>query len=312
MKVLDQSLFSIAMLMKMRRSAKSLKSISLLRRNGLITDWHDRRISAGKDWQGEINTNLDKSQVILLLISADFLSSDYCSDVEMQRALEKHEAGIARVIPIIVRPVDFKLAPFAKIQALPKDAKAITLWSNTDEAWVDVTKGIRQVCEELQNSSGLSTPQHESEEPNGLRSMIQPVSVSFSFKRIEITSRLHRYGLVSTLRLNRPPAKKGFLLKLGWPEFIRITRNQGLLEAGRYQQDRTKYIEYMYEYKETLWPGQLFEIAGQNGKIEMDYEFDNQIWYVVDHEAVFLNWKVFFSDSMPVEGQADFKHLNIF
>jgi hypothetical protein len=89
------------------------------------------------------------AKIILLLVSSDFIASDYCYDIEMKRALEKHRAGEARVIPIILHPCDWERATFAKLQTLPKDAKPVTKWSNRDEAWTDVARGIRKVVEEL-------------------------------------------------------------------------------------------------------------------------------------------------------------------
>jgi hypothetical protein len=108
------------------------KHLSVLRRTGVIAPWHDRRISPGSDWAKEIDRYLDEAQLILLLVSADFLSSDYCWGVEMERALSRHNAGLARVIPIMVRPVDFEGVPFARLQALPRQAKPITQWRDQD------------------------------------------------------------------------------------------------------------------------------------------------------------------------------------
>ena len=116
---------------------------------GLIHAWHDREIGAGQEWEGSIDENLEAANVILLLVSSSFLASPYCRDTEMKRALERHEAGEARVIPIIVRPVDWAGASFGKLQALPKNAEPVTSWSNRDEAWVDVARGIRKAVEEL-------------------------------------------------------------------------------------------------------------------------------------------------------------------
>jgi hypothetical protein len=125
--------------------------LKLLERQGVIQQWHDRMITAGTEWQGEIDGNLEAAQIILLLISADFLASDYCYDLEMRRALERHDAGTARVIPIILRPVDnLWKAPFGKLQALPTDGKAVTLWGNQDAALADVAKGIRLAAEAWQ------------------------------------------------------------------------------------------------------------------------------------------------------------------
>jgi hypothetical protein len=125
--------------------------LKLLERQGVIQQWHDRQILAGTEWKGEIDGNLEAAQIILLLISADFLASDYCYDLEMGRALERHDARESRVIPIVLRPVDnLWKAPFGKLQALPTDGKAVTLWDNQDAAFADVAKGIRLAAEAWQ------------------------------------------------------------------------------------------------------------------------------------------------------------------
>ena len=122
-----------------------MKHLSLLQRQGVIQTWHDRNINAGDDWKQQIDDNLNTATVILLLISADFLASDYCYEIEMQRALERHNAGEARVIPVILRPVDWRGAPFGTLQALPANAKPITLWTNRDEAYANVAQGVRRL-----------------------------------------------------------------------------------------------------------------------------------------------------------------------
>ena len=118
--------------------------LKLLQREGVISSWYDRDISAGSEWEGEIDAHLNSAQIILLLISSDFLASDYCFDVEMTRAMGRHEAGEAVVIPVILRPVDWKSSKFSKLQALPKNAKPLTTWENRDEAFLDIAKGIRK------------------------------------------------------------------------------------------------------------------------------------------------------------------------
>ncbi|MBI1929986.1 SUMF1/EgtB/PvdO family nonheme iron enzyme [Candidatus Poribacteria bacterium] len=125
------------------------KHLSVLRRQGVISNWHDRKISAGREWEGEISEHLNGSRIILLLISAAFLASDYCYDREMERALERHEAGEALVIPVILRAVDWEGELFGKLQALPKDAKPVTSWANRDEAFKNVAQGIRAAIEDL-------------------------------------------------------------------------------------------------------------------------------------------------------------------
>ena len=126
-----------------------VKHLSILRWQGLITEWYDRDIQAGIEWEHEINVHLDTAQIILLLVSSDFLASPYCYSIEMTRALERHIAGEARVIPIILRPVEWERAPFSKLQVLPTDAQPVTSWSDRDAAFLNVTKGIRKAIEDL-------------------------------------------------------------------------------------------------------------------------------------------------------------------
>ncbi len=125
------------------------KHLSSLKREGVITDWHDRKIGAGKEWQNEIDTNLNTSHIILLLISPNFMSSNYCWDVEVKRAMERHEAQEARVIPVILESVDWINAPFGKLQALPERGKPVKKWGNRNDAFLSVAKGIRIAAKEL-------------------------------------------------------------------------------------------------------------------------------------------------------------------
>jgi TIR domain len=125
------------------------KHLSLLKRQGLISLWYDRLISPGTDWAKSIDTHLETASVILLLVSADFFTSDYCYGIEMKRALERQKAGKAQVIPILVRPVDWKNAPFGHLQTLPTDAKPLSTWRNKDTALADIAAGIRRMIEDL-------------------------------------------------------------------------------------------------------------------------------------------------------------------
>jgi len=127
------------------------KHLSILKRNGIITEWYDRQIKAGMEWESEINQNIEDADVILLLVSSDFLSSDYCYNIEMQKALKQFDSGKSRIIPIILRPCRWELSPFSKLQALPKDAIPVVLWQNQDEAWLNVVKSIQIMCEDIKN-----------------------------------------------------------------------------------------------------------------------------------------------------------------
>lgn len=83
------------------------KHLAALRREGLVENWHDRMIKAGQDWEKEIHSNLDRSHIILLLISPDFIASNYCNEIEVKRSMQRHEMGTARVIPVLLRPTDW-------------------------------------------------------------------------------------------------------------------------------------------------------------------------------------------------------------
>src|SRR5215471_18330733 len=121
------------------------KHLSILKRSGLIVAWHDRRIGAGDEWRDQIDAHARSANIILLLISPDFLASDYCYNIEMKLALERHSTGAAVVVPIILRPVDWSDAPFAELQALPRDGKAVTTWTNRDEAFATIAQGIHAI-----------------------------------------------------------------------------------------------------------------------------------------------------------------------
>lgn len=118
--------------------------LKLLERHGLIDSWYDRNIEAGDDWETRIDNELEYADIILLLVSADFIASDYCYEKEMKRALARNKNGKAIVIPIILRDVNWTRAPFAGLQALPEKGLALTLWPNRDSGWRNISEGIEK------------------------------------------------------------------------------------------------------------------------------------------------------------------------
>jgi len=132
------------------------KHLSALKRQHVITSWHDRMISAGEEWRDAIDNRLAKAQIILLLVSPDFMNSDYCWDSEVGTAMTRHENGYARVIPVILRPVFWQGAPFGKLQALPEDGKPVVSWQDVDEALLNVAVGIKKSVEEFLSSTRLN------------------------------------------------------------------------------------------------------------------------------------------------------------
>ena len=125
------------------------RHLRILKHQGIIVGWHDRRILPGQEWAVAIDTHIESAQIILLLVSADFLASDYCVDSEVQQAMARHRAGNARVIPVILRPCDWHSAPFGRLQPLPTDGRPIISWPDRDEAFLNVARGIRAVAEQM-------------------------------------------------------------------------------------------------------------------------------------------------------------------
>ena len=108
--------------------------LKLLQRQGVISTWHDRKILPGGEWDHEIDSHLERAKIVLLLISADFIASDYCWDKEVKRALERHASGEATVIPVLLRACDWQSTPFGNLQGLPNAMQPVTLWSDRDSA----------------------------------------------------------------------------------------------------------------------------------------------------------------------------------
>ena len=125
------------------------KQLTILRRQGVIELWHDRRIGAGEEWAQAIDDHVEQDDVILLLVSPDFLASDYCYDREMTRALERHDAGAAIVFPVILRPCDWQAAPFGRLQATPTNGKPVTSYPDRDTAMLEVARAVRGAAERL-------------------------------------------------------------------------------------------------------------------------------------------------------------------
>ena len=123
--------------------------LSLLKRQGKIQSWSKGAIDPGVEWEEATTQALEAAKIILLLISPDFMA-DNCHGHELQKALQRHQEGIARVIPVILRPTYLEDTPFSSLQPLPSNAKPVTTWSNRDEAFLDVVKGLHLVVQSLQ------------------------------------------------------------------------------------------------------------------------------------------------------------------
>jgi hypothetical protein len=132
------------------------KHLGILKRQGKIATWHKRNILAGQTTSEEVIKHLNSAHIILLLISPDFVASDQCWDVEMERALERQQEEKTLVIPVMLRPLDYREAPFSKLYVLPRNGKPVTSWPNQDEAFEDIARNIRLLAEKFEKTQKVS------------------------------------------------------------------------------------------------------------------------------------------------------------
>lgn len=125
------------------------KHLIMLKRSGKIEVWNDRQLIAGQEWDSGIKKEMQEADIILLLISADFNNSEYIWKQELAAAMERHEQGTARVIPVILRKCEWNEMPYAKLQALPKGARPVTEFPDKDDAFTDIASGIRLLVDTM-------------------------------------------------------------------------------------------------------------------------------------------------------------------
>jgi TIR domain/Putative peptidoglycan binding domain len=128
------------------------KHLAPLRYEQVVADWFDREITPGEDWDREILTRLESADLVIVIVSADFVASEYAFGTELTRALELHDHGRLRVIPVIGRNCRWQNLPFARLQALPEGALAISGWPDRDDAYVSVVVGVERAAREILSS----------------------------------------------------------------------------------------------------------------------------------------------------------------
>ena len=166
--------------------------LSGLERSGKIDPWNDREIQPGQEWDDSIKRELEAADIILFLISSDFIASNYIHDVEIEKAMHRFERGQVQVVPIILRPCHWTSLPIAKLQALPKNAKPISSWEDQDEAWLSTVKGISSI---IDRGLGKGDTKSEPEKDNNIPKE-SPVDTDYSFgmSQVDIAKQLVMNG----------------------------------------------------------------------------------------------------------------------
>lgn len=219
--------------------------LSALREANKISTWHDLELEAGTEWELTILNKLNTADIILLLVSSNFIASKYCYGTELKRAIERHNAGEARVIPIILRPCDWNIpeVPFSKLNALPTHAKPITSWPDQDEAFTIVAQRIRETVEHLRAEKQRQSEQEQIQQvPRQLQQVPRQQSLETRRQAIEI-ARL-RQQANQARRTNELASEQG----------VDYTRLRNLLQAGKWkeadQETLARMCEVMGRHKE--------------------------------------------------------------
>lgn len=262
--------------------------LTALKRQGLIGTWHDRRIKAGTPVSPAIDRNLDASQIILLLVSSDFIASDYCYDREMARAMERHEKGEARVIPVILRPCAWQDLPFGRLLAAPRDGKPVTTWPNIDEAFLDVERAIRGALKELREK-GKSGPEKAVSTVSRSTTRSAPVWTEAVTEALAGPRSSNLRVKQEFTDLDRDRFRhEGF-------EFIArffensmqelVKRNPGLEQ--RFQRvDATHFTAAVYQHGQKVCKGSLSMAGGNFGSNSIEYSMDDNPRHGGMNEAV--------------------------
>jgi len=226
-----------------------LEHMASLRRTGEVEEWHDRKIEPGKNWKNEISQHLHNSTIIIFLISASFINSDYCVEVEAKTAFEKHLKGEALLIPIVIRPTHWNDSEFANIQSLPKDSKPVTTWENADMAWLDVVQGIKVALSEFKPENNMKKIINP-----GSQSDISPTEYIFKWlndTEITLTHRnvtkisLDQIFITPDLEIKNETRKDD--LKSYYDANDILTRWDEILIVAEEQQGKTSLLKYYYK-----------------------------------------------------------------
>lgn len=210
-----------------------------MQRSGDIIIWADTDIDAGVEWEKEIENHLDTAQIILLLVSPNFISSEYCYGKEMTRAMERHKAGEAQVIPIILRPVLWEGTPFRNLQALPTGVRPVisSLWHDQDDAFFDVAYGIQKVVQRFHRKDEQF---EQSELAQATVSKMKPVPTGF-VDLDRLTGGLHSSDLI-IVEAPSATGKTNFAMSIALNAATKFARSIGIFSLETNEERLTQRL----------------------------------------------------------------------
>ena len=216
-----------------------VRHFAALKNSGVIREWNDRYIQPGEKWDHSISEAMQKSDVIVFLVSSDFLASDYINRYEITTAMEREKSGQVRIIPVVIRPCDFYSSPLSQYQALPRGAKPISTWNNMDEAYLDVVIQLKELLNPSTPSPTFSPPPPSKESSAGkrnsesLRALIGANKVEVALKEMlsvfsQADPDLHQQLLMISGRWNELKKNQ----RLGLIDFKEFSREQNQINAA--------------------------------------------------------------------------------
>lgn len=263
-------------------------------RRRFIKVWYDKWVlKIGDRLLEKINEGLTNSRYGIIVLSPDFLKKEWPKS-ELEGLVQKEIEGKKVILPVWHKVRRKDLMAFSPILA--------GKFAGTTENGIPAL--ANELIEAMEDLSGNTE--------NKIIPSPRTVDVNISFKNIQIKSDLHRYSFMCSVTLNVPPAKQSFMLKLLWPSFVRITLKNGFTGMRSVTVNGRDYKEFIYQNKQKLYPGDTIEVVSPQGRTELEYEFDHNIWDKVEYGRIELFWELFFEDQMPLKGSVDFRKLNIF
>ncbi len=236
------------------------KYLHPLERRKIIQVWYDGEIASGEPWEQHIKDNLQSAQIILLLVSANSLYSEYFYDKEMKKALERHENKEAIVIPIILDDCMWEHTELGRLQALPQDGEPIEDWVRPSKAYKNVAEGI------LERVKKLKAKAIEAQKLKKYQSLLQSANKSYQNKDWKISLQLYQEAanfktttqIEERIQILQKELKKQARYNSLHPEIKKLLQNMVLVEGDTFQMGTDDYGKCMPIHPVTV---DNFEIA---------------------------------------------------